>query len=189
MGNLLIERIKKEQESDATMKWIEKHDRLYSDRELTEKLKMENQLAFWRKNCDIRKALDEIEKELKTSSKHSIRLVGWSEIARRAKCDRNTLKKIERFKWVNEERERLLNKIKKQNEPIPPLSLVMSEEDKIIQLERKLALCKEEAAKWFVKYEDTHRELQLVKESLTHQMEANSRLTEQNKLLIKEIKR
>ena len=179
------ERVKEAQAVDATLEWIEKHDRIYGDEELNEKLKMENQLAFWRKNCEIRRAFGEIEAEIKSASKPSVRLAGWSEIARKAKCDRNTLKKIERFEWVNEAREKLLQLVEKKNTKIESLTIVMTEEGKLKQLDSQLALSKEEAARWFVKYEETTRELQLVKEALDRQMKANSQLTEQNRQLMK----
>lgn len=188
MEKALDERVKEAQAVDATLEWIENHDRIYDDVELNEKLKMENQLAFWRKNCDIRRAFREIEAEIKSASKPSVRLAGWSEIARKAKCDRNTLKKIERFEWVNEARERLLHIVEEKNTKIEPLAIVMTEEDKLQQLESQLALSKEEAARWFVKYEETTRELQLLKEALDRQMKANSQLVEQNRQLMKKNK-
>lgn len=46
----------------------------------------------------------------------------------------------------------------------------MTEEDKIQQLESQLALSKEEAARWFVKYVDATRKLQLAKEALQRQI-------------------
>lgn len=49
----------------------------------------------------------------------------------------------------------------------------MSEQEKIQQLEKQLALSKEEAARWFVKYEEKARELQLVKKALERQIKAN----------------
>lgn len=181
----LDEQVKEAQAVDAALEWIEKHDRIYDDVELNEKLKMENQLAFWRKNCDIRRAFNEIEVEIKSASKPSVRLAGWSEIARKAKCDRNTLKKIERFEWVNEAREKLLQLIEKKNTKIEPLAIVMTEEDKIEQLQSQLALSKEEAARWFVKYEEANRELQLVKEALDRQIKVNNQLVEQNQQFMK----
>lgn len=186
LGKSLYDRVKEEQAVDVTMEWIEKCDRLYAEDELSEKLKMENQLAFWRKNCDIRSALREIEVEVKSTSKPSVRLVGWSEIARKAKCDRNTLKKIERFEWVNNAREKLLKMLDEKNKKLMPLQIVMSEADEIQLLEKQAALSKEEAARWFVKYEEATRELQLVKEALERQIKANSQLAEQNQKLIKE---
>lgn len=181
----MYERVKEEQALDSTLEWIEKHDRIYDDVELNEKLKMENQLAFWRKNCEIRRAFSEIEAEIKSASKLSVRIAGWSEIARKAKCDRNTLKKIERFEWVNKEREKLLQFVGKKNTKIEPLAIVMTEEDKTQQLESQLVLSNEEAARWFVKFEEAKRELQLVKEALERQMKANSQLAEQNRQLMK----
>lgn len=172
MEKALYERVKEVQAVDATLEWIEKHDRIYDDVELNDKLKMENQLAFWRKNGDIRRAFSEIEEEIKSASKPSVRLAGWSEIARKAKCDRNTLKKTERFEWVNESRENLLQIVEEKNIKIKPLTVVMTEEDKIQQLEIQLVLAKKEAAKWFVKYEDATRELQLVKEALQRQIKS-----------------
>lgn len=40
MENTLYERVKAEQALDSTMEWIEKHDRLYKDEELNDKLKV-----------------------------------------------------------------------------------------------------------------------------------------------------
>ena len=82
-------------------------------------------------------------------------------------------------------REKLLQLVEKKNTKIEPPTFVMKEEDKIQQLESQLALSKEEAARWFVKYEETMRELQLVKEALDRQMKANSQLVEQNRQLMK----
>ncbi|MFP3472028.1 hypothetical protein R0J90_18435, partial [Micrococcus sp. SIMBA_144] len=85
-----------ELEKHLQLEWIEEHDRIYQDSDLIDKLKIENQYLFWKKNCDIRKALQEIEATIIATSKPSVRLAGWSEIARKAKCDRNTLKHPER---------------------------------------------------------------------------------------------
>lgn len=84
------------------------------------------------------------------------------------------MKKLERFEWVNELRNKILNKIHSQNQNPIPLTIVMSEQEKIQQLEKQLTLSKAEAARWFVKYEEKVRELRLMKEGLERQMNIRS---------------
>ena len=184
-------KIQKIIEDNPTYNWIDKYDRLYSDKLLEETLKLENQLSFWRINCSIRLAFIEIEKEIQSSRKSSTRLVGWSEIARRAKCDRNTLKRSDRLIWIEEYRTKMLLLIDGHKDDLSnnqKLEIVTTEEQKILNLNQELELSKKEAAKWFVKYEEQAKELDFTKEALNRQMKTNSLLNEEMNVLNKRIK-
>jgi len=172
-------KISKELEDNTLIQWIEEQDRIYDEADLTDKLKSENQYLFWQKNCDIRMALDEIETTIRTTSKLSVRLSGWSEIARKANCDRNTLKHPERFKWVQQARERLISLIHKKLDVPAKLEVVMTTEDVIRKLENELCLSKTESAKWFVKFEESERENKLLRRAIERQMATNNALNEQ----------
>lgn len=182
-------KILQEMEINTDLQWIEKHDRIYNEADLSDKLKMENQYLYWKKNCDIRKALDEIESTIKKTSKPSVRLAGWSEIARKAKCDRNTLKHPERFIWVQQARERLISLIQKENEVPSKLEVVMTKEDVVRKLEHELSLSKTESARWFVKYEESERANNLLREALERLMTTNNKLNEQVENLLDRIKK
>ncbi len=173
-------KIQQELMDETQFQWVEEQDRIYEETDLTDKLKIENQYLFWKKNCDIRMAFEDIEKLIKTTSKPSIRMGGWSEIARKAKCDRNTLKHSERFLWVNEARERLLTLIQNKNTRMK-LEIALTEEDNIQKLKQEIELSKNESAKWFLKFEETNRENKLLRQALERQMAINTSLHEKLK--------
>lgn len=181
-------KIQRELEKHLQLEWIEEHDRIYQDSDLIDKLKIENQYLFWKKNCDIRKALQDIEAAIIAASKPSVRLAGWSEIARKAKCDRNTLKHPERYLWVEESRKLLINKINREKEGTVKLEVFQNEEEIIQRLEQKLALSKIEAAKWFVKYEESERENKQLRQTLERQITNNEALGVKLASLRREIK-
>lgn len=185
-------KIQNEINENPMLEWIDKYDRLYSNELLEDTLKLENQFSYWRTNCSIRLALKEIEQIIiQSSHKPSTRLVGWSEIARRAKCDRNTLKRSDRLKWIEEHREKLSMLIKdKQNEDNTKSNLVVvsTEEEKILNLTKELELSKKETAKWFVKYEEQSKELSVMSDALNRQLKSNSLLNNEIDTLKKRIK-
>lgn len=184
-------KIQNEINNNPTLEWIDKYDRIYNNDQLEDTLKLENQYIYWRTNCSIRVALKEIEHIIKSSHKSSTRLVGWSEIARRAKCDRNTLKHSDRLKWIEERREKLLMLIEeKQNtdKTTPNLVVASTDEGKILNLRNELELSKKETAKWFVKYEEQSKELSLMKDALDRQLKSNSLLNDEIHTLKKRIK-
>lgn len=183
----LISIVNEELSKNATYKWIETYDRIYTDEELEDKLKLENQLTFWRKNCDIRRAFNEIAVELKGMEKPSKRLVGWSEIARKANCDRNTLKRSERVKWVTRERGKLLEIFNVHYQKESSIQLVKSEDTELIKSKNEVLLLKKESAKWFLNYEYTLQELERVKSTLAIQIDLNKKISIQNQKLLKEI--
>lgn len=184
-------KIQNEINDNPKLDWIDKYDRLYNNELLEDYLKLENQLSFWRSNCSIRLALKEIEQIIiQSSHKPSRRLVGWSEIARRAKCDRNTLKRSDRLKWIVERREKLSILIEEKQEDNTKTSLVVlsTDEEKILKLRKELELSKKEAAKWFVKYEEQSTELSLMTDAINRQLESNSLLNEEINMLRRRIK-
>jgi len=174
---------------DSDLKWIESQDRLYYDVAEIDQLKIENQYKFWRTNCSIRAAFYNIELEIKAIDRPSVRLAGWSEIARKAKCDRNTLLKSERYKWVSEKRTLLLKLIeeKLQTKAEYKLEPVASTIQTITQLENELKLSKEECSKWFVKYERLLNEHKMIQLAFEREMKRNSILNEEIMQLRKQI--
>jgi hypothetical protein len=172
----IIDELEKDQENI----WIEKHDRLQSYTEFTT-LNNENQYKLWKKNCAIRKAFSEISKDIidmrEKGSEVSKRVVGWSEIARKAQCDRNTLKHPIRLSWVTEQREKLLNTI---NAPIDEnaLRIIKTPEEEIkYELEKTKSDLKRseiETSMWFLKFHDILDELKIIQEALHRQTKENS---------------
>ncbi|MFD1030801.1 hypothetical protein [Metaplanococcus flavidus] len=182
-------KIQQELEKNPQLQWIEEQDRVYEETDLTDKLKMENQYLFWKKNCDIRMALIEIEKVIKATPNPSVRLAGWSELARTANCDRNTLRQPQRFLWVNEARERLILLIQKEKSVPVELTAVITEEESIKKLEREIVLSKKESAKWFLKFEEVDRENKLLRKAMERQTTMNTALQEELKNLRDKIKK
>jgi hypothetical protein len=92
--------------------WIEQHDKLpVSERAFI--YHERNQQDWWEQNKRIRKLLLEVETVIKAliraGEAPSVRMLSWSQLARRIGCDRATLQHVRRYHWVNEQRNQLLS--------------------------------------------------------------------------------
>lgn len=191
--NNIPNKIKQLLEENSELEWVESQDKLNYETKENDLLSQENQLKFWHTNCAIRKAINEIRNEIKTSSGiPSKRIIGWSELARRANCDRNTLKQINRFEWVEKSRNELLaiidNKQKSKVDQSIVLTVVLSEEEELDKIKIQLEMSKKETAKWFVEYQEVTEELKIMNEALMRQLEINSALTNEISTLKKQNK-
>jgi len=152
---MIPEIILAEAKNHSEIDWVEEHDLLVVSN--LNPFDSKNQVDWWKKNVEIRKAFKSIEREIndliKNNQKITIRMLTWVKIAKLANCDRNTLRHPKRITWTEEKfnflRQKILNRIDARNkEP----QQVNEWKKKIVELEAKLIKARNETAIWMDQY-------------------------------------
>lgn len=139
----------------STADWVERDDRLSMENRAAAYYER-NQQDWWDQNKKIRDLLGDIEKQIsrlvRAGEIPSIKLVSWSQMARRLSCDRATLKHDRRRHWVNARREQLLSLIEnaKQQKRIL-LESTQPDLSEVEQLKRSLSAQRTQTGIWYDK--------------------------------------
>lgn len=173
---MIPETILAEAKDHSEVDWVEEHDLLVVSN--LNPFDSKNQVDWWKKNVEIRKAFKSTEKEIKdlikNNQKITIRVLTWVKIAKLANCDRNTLRHPKRIAWTEEKfnflRQKILHTIGAPNdEP----QQVNEWEQKILELEGKLVKARNETAIWMDQYyviTEKNKTLQAVLQRKEHEL-------------------
>ncbi|MQR86955.1 hypothetical protein GFV16_13635 [Bacillus megaterium] len=173
---MIPETILAEAKDHSEVDWVEEHDLLVVSN--LNPFDSKNQVDWWKKNVEIRKAFRSTEKEIKdlikNNQKITVRVLTWVKIAKLANCDRNTLRHPKRIAWTEEKfnflRQKILHTIDAPNdEP----QQVNKWEQKILELEGKLVKARNETAIWMDQYyviTEKNKTLQAVLQRKEHEL-------------------
>ena len=148
MGGEMNQKIRTELNQNKSLEWIQTHDEItLTGNSFDEK----NEYDWWKQNCLIRQAFNQIKEEinieLKKGIKLSNRIVSTTKIAKLAMCSRGTLLHPNRKKWVQDRKNELLNLMNRDDVENNVVQMV-SERELIKELKQKLSASRDECAKW-----------------------------------------
>jgi hypothetical protein len=161
--------------------WIHEQDCVFESN--NNSFDQQNQMDWWKKNVEIRKAFELIEQEIrhikKNKNKIPKRIISWVRIAELAQCDRATLRHPKRESWTKERFDFLSSLINNSNESNIIDSGINDQEKVQKNLAEQVIKSRNETIKWIGRLKVLEEENKALTRLLKHK---------ENEIIVKERK-